>query len=55
MAAAAAAGTDPKAGRRSIVVDKEVVPNLSLRLVMHEIRNRPKTDSSSWQKHYRNV
>ena len=43
--AAAAAGTDPAAGRRSSVVDKDLVPDLSLRLFMPEIRFRPNTDT----------
>lgn len=47
-AAAAAAGTDPTAGRRSTVVDKDLVPDLSLRLFMPEIRYRPNTDRASW-------
>lgn len=46
--AAAAAGTDPMAGRRSTVVDKDLVPDLSLRLFMPEIRYWPSTDSASW-------
>lgn len=47
--AAAAAGCDPKAGRRRTVVDKDPVPDLSLRLLMPEIRYRPNSQAdSSW-------
>lgn len=42
---AAATGTDPKAGRRRTVVDKDLVPNLSLRLFMPEIRHRPNSQA----------
>lgn len=46
-AAAAAAGTDPAAGKRSAVVDKDLVPDLSLSLFMFEITYRTDTDSAS--------
>lgn len=42
---AAATGTDPKAGKSRTVVDKDLVPNLSLRLLMSEIRHRPNSQA----------
>lgn len=45
---AAVAGTDPVAGRRSAVVDKDLVSDLSLRLFMSEIRYRTNIDRASW-------
>lgn len=44
--AAAAAGADPAAGRRRAVVDKNQIPDLSLRLFMPEILNRAKPDQA---------
>lgn len=44
--AAAAAGADPAAGKRRAVVDKNQVPDLSLRLFMPEILNRAKTNQA---------
>lgn len=46
---APAAVTGPKAGRRSPVVDRDLVPDLSLGPFMPEIRHRPNTHGASNQ------
>lgn len=43
-----AAGSNPTAGRRSIVVDRDRVPDLSLRLIMLEIRYCSSIESAFW-------